>query len=84
MTVSEFEELCTYWVDHPPVHILVAAFMGHKPQTDVALPTPEDPPWRHAIAGAQLLSVPGMQAGEPDPYPAPIWDFDALMRETVN
>ncbi len=83
MTLMEFEELCSYWVDHPPVHILVAAFMGHKPQNDIALPPPEEP-WRQAIAGAQLLSVPGMIGGEPDPLPAPIWDFDALMRETVN
>ena len=28
MTLFDFEELARYWVDHPPVHILVAAYLG--------------------------------------------------------
>lgn len=28
MTLLDFEELSAYWVEHPPVHILVAAYLG--------------------------------------------------------
>ena len=28
MTLLDFEELAAYWVEHPPVHILVAAYLG--------------------------------------------------------
>jgi hypothetical protein len=24
----EVEELCTYWADHPPMHLMVAAYVG--------------------------------------------------------
>jgi hypothetical protein len=28
MTLFDFEELMAYWVEHPPVHILVGAYLG--------------------------------------------------------
>ena len=28
MTLFDFEELTAYWVEHPPVHILVGAYFG--------------------------------------------------------
>ena len=28
MTLFDFEELTAYWVEHPPVHILVGAYLG--------------------------------------------------------
>ncbi len=28
MTLFDFEELTAYWADHPPVHILVGAYLG--------------------------------------------------------
>jgi hypothetical protein len=28
MTLFEVEELMTYWAEHPPVHLLLAAFLG--------------------------------------------------------
>jgi hypothetical protein len=28
MTLLDFEELMAYWVEHPPVHILVGAYFG--------------------------------------------------------
>jgi hypothetical protein len=36
MTLFDFQELTAYWVEHPPVHILVGAYLGvgkdqHKP-----------------------------------------------------
>jgi hypothetical protein len=32
MTLLDFEELTAYWVEHPPVHILVAAYLGLGPK----------------------------------------------------
>lgn len=32
LTLPEVEELLTYWADHPPTHILVAAYLGIKPK----------------------------------------------------
>ena len=36
MTLLDFEELTKYWAEHPPLHILVAAYLGagrqqHRP-----------------------------------------------------
>lgn len=28
MTLLDYEELCGYWADHPPVHLSVAAYLG--------------------------------------------------------
>ena len=28
MTLFDFEELTKYWADHPPLHILVGAYLG--------------------------------------------------------
>jgi len=30
MTLPQFAELCAYWVDHPPVHELLAGYLGYK------------------------------------------------------
>ena len=32
MTMAEFLELSAYWRDHPPTHLLMAAWLGVKPQ----------------------------------------------------
>jgi hypothetical protein len=28
MTLLEVEELTQYWVDHPPLHLMIAAYLG--------------------------------------------------------
>lgn len=28
MTLLEVEELTRYWIDHPPLHLMVAAYLG--------------------------------------------------------
>jgi hypothetical protein len=28
MTLIDYAELCDYWADHPPVHLLAAAYLG--------------------------------------------------------
>ena len=30
MTLPQFADLCAYWVDHPPLHELVAGYLGYK------------------------------------------------------
>jgi hypothetical protein len=32
VTMSEFTMLSKYWVDHPPVHLMVAGYLGIKPK----------------------------------------------------
>lgn len=32
-----------YWHQHPPVHIMVAAYLGVKPKTTTATPAENDP-----------------------------------------
>ena len=32
LTWPRINALCRYWQDHPPVHELVAAYMGVKPE----------------------------------------------------
>jgi hypothetical protein len=31
MTLPQVEELLAYWHEHPPVHFLVAAYLGYEP-----------------------------------------------------
>ena len=31
MTLHEVEELFAYWTAHPPLHVMVAAFLGIRP-----------------------------------------------------
>jgi hypothetical protein len=30
MTLPQFYDLCAYWADHPPLHELVAGYLGYK------------------------------------------------------
>ena len=30
MTLFEVEELTCYWTDHPPIHLLIAAYLGKQ------------------------------------------------------
>jgi hypothetical protein len=30
--MSDFEMLTAYWADHPPVHLMVAGYLGVKPR----------------------------------------------------
>jgi hypothetical protein len=46
MTWRDVEDLTDYWRAHPPVHLLVAGYMGYQPPST----TPDDP----AIAAALL------------------------------
>jgi hypothetical protein len=31
MTLPEYHRLCRYWHQHPPMHLMVAGYLGIKP-----------------------------------------------------
>ena len=80
MYVWQADELCSYWKRHPPVHLLVAGFVGYKAEDASAvlqfenngvLPLP-----------TEVLSIPGVAPGLlPANMPPAILDFDELMRQ---
>jgi hypothetical protein len=39
MDWSEFEMLTDYWAEHPPVHLMVAGYLGIKPAKKKAEPS---------------------------------------------
>lgn len=79
MTLFDVEELSSYWHKHPPVHLLVAGFVGYKADEPAVL-TPEYYPVSTPLP-PELLGIPGVAAGVlPPNMPAPIFDFDELMR----
>jgi len=49
MTLPQFYDLCAYWTDHPPLHELVAGYLGYKRKVG-------EPP---ADLGALLALAPG-------------------------
>lgn len=84
MTLLEVEELAAYWHKHPPVHLLVAGFVGYRADDEVAtehIPSPGSD--YHSVSIAlppQLLGVPGVGPGQlPPNMPPPILDFEELM-----
>ena len=32
MTLPQFYDLCAYWAEHPPLHELVAGYLGYRPR----------------------------------------------------
>ena len=66
MTLFDFEELTRYWAEHPPLHILVGAYLGvgkHR------RPTVSDPAKSRGAASSNLDAVlaelgPGFGAGD--------------------
>jgi len=87
MTLFDFEELTAYWAEHPPLHILVAAYLGigkNKRQrtSSSALPRSGRP------AGSDLQSMltelgPGFGVGDVHAGLAPVvLDFAESRRWT--
>ena len=77
MTLFQVEELCQYWGDHPPVHLLLAGFMGVKPmgrQLTAAAPRPE-----LTLPSVRVLAaIPGLQPAAADDLPPAIFDAAEL------
>jgi hypothetical protein len=66
MTLFDFEELTKYWAEHPPLHILVGAYLGVGKNRR---PTASDPATSRGTAGSNLEAVlaelgPGFGAGD--------------------
>lgn len=78
MTLFQVEELCQYWADHPPVHLLVAGFMGVKPPVRQATTGADVAPALPAIR--VMAAIPGLDPGTVDNLPTPIFDATELMR----
>jgi hypothetical protein len=79
MTLLDVAELGEYWAEHPPVHLLVAAFIGFKadplPAFSPDFAATSNDNWRQRLA-----AIPGSQAGSlPANLPEPVFDMDALM-----
>lgn len=87
MTLWDVMELTEYWAEHPPVHILVAGFMGYQGTAET-----DKPNWRDEMARAQMPPAElsrvarqlGMAPGTIEGLPAAIFDVDELMRQRPN
>ena len=84
MTLFDFEELTAYWVQHPPVHILVGAYLGVGKQRRKRVPSTVSNPTRQTGADIQELLAelgPGFGAGDVHAgLPAVELDFAELRR----
>jgi hypothetical protein len=77
MTVFDVDELCSYWSRHPPIHVLVAAFLGvdsEKPTREVRSPQPSQ-----AQPPPVLANIPGLTPMAHTNVPTPIFDVAELM-----
>jgi hypothetical protein len=91
MTLLDVEELSGYWAEHPPVHLMVAAYLGVKPQPSGPSPVAgsgprltSGSPVADPVDAAALLRVPGMARGDiHDGLAAPIFDFEELRRREL-
>ena len=79
MTLFQVEELCEYWHQHPPVHLLVAGFMGVKPEPRVAEQVVPGLPEQTLPVTRVLAAIPGLEPGADDPF-VPVFDVAELMR----
>jgi hypothetical protein len=43
MTLLDVEELTRYWINHPPLHLMVAAYLGVGKRTRFGSPAPAPP-----------------------------------------
>ena len=84
MTLLDVEELTAYWVEHPPVHILVGAYLGVGKQRRKRAPLAASKPARQTGAEIQELLAelgPGFGAGDVHAgLPAVVLDFVELRR----
>jgi hypothetical protein len=84
MTLWDVMELSEYWAENPPVHLLVAAFVGYKSEAPPRF-RPEDFAETNDNWRQQLAAIPGGEVGSlPANLPAPIFDGEALMRIVPN
>lgn len=91
MTLLDFEELAGYWSDYPPVHILVAAYLGlgKEKRTRMPLPGSGGPPRPDRAADLEAASIlaelgSGFGCGDVHDGLAPVvLDFAELQRKAA-
>jgi len=85
MTLLDFEELASYWAEHPPLHVLVGAYFGagkDKHERIASRSTSSG-----GMKGSNLESIlaelgPGFDAGDVHAGLAPVvLDFAELRRQ---
>jgi hypothetical protein len=86
MTLLQVEELASYWAEHPPLHLLVGAYLGIGKDTQKRQATPAG---RAAKAAGEPGSVlaglgPGFGVGDVHAGLTPVeLDFAELRRRAV-
>jgi hypothetical protein len=84
MTLFDFEELTEYWVEHPPVHILVGAYLGAGKQQRKRVGSAAANSKRQTGGDIQELLAelgPGFGAGDVHAgLPGVVLDFSELKR----
>jgi len=88
MTLFDFEELTKYWTEDPPLHILVAAYLGAgKQQHQPTGPGRNDPRNAAAYNPEEVLAElgPGFRAGNVHAgLTSVVLDFAELRRQAAN
>jgi hypothetical protein len=84
MTLFDFEELMAYWAEHPPVHILVGAYLGAGKHQRKPIPSAGSRPGRAPSSDLQTILAelgPGFGAGDVHTgLPGVVLDFSELRR----
>ena len=60
VTMSQYNRLARYWSKHPPLHVMVAAYLGVKPEEEQRL-TWENESWESLVA--RWNATPGFGMG---------------------
>jgi hypothetical protein len=82
MTLFHIEELTSYWAQHPPVHLLVAAYLGVGKNKNARMPSTSMVRGQQPSSDSSSLLAqlgPGFGAGEVDAGLSPVvLDFTEL------
>ena len=88
MTLFDLEELTAYWAEHPPLHILVGAYLGigkHRRKGESSAPESQRTAANSDMAALLAELGPGFGAGDVHAGLAPVvLDFSELQRRDQN
>jgi len=84
MTLFDFEELTGYWAEHPPLHILISAYLGVGKDRHTMVQMPPGSPEPKTSSGLEVLLAelgPGFGSGDVHAGLTPVvLDFTELRR----